>query len=83
MSTERVHAHTHTHTTHAHTHTPQNSIRHSLSLGQYFRKVDRKHGKKGFHWEVAAKKKAALDKEIEHFMKQEGLEMTSTHTGRW
>ena len=78
-----MYTHTHTHTLTPHMHTPQNSIRHSLSLGQYFHKVDRKHGKKGFHWEVAAKKKAALDKEIEHFMKQEGLEMTSTHTGRW
>jgi len=64
-------------------------VRHSLSLGQYFRKVERKdgyQGKKGFHWEVVPEKKAALDKEVERFMNEEGLvrvDMTASHAGMY
>ena len=64
-------------------------MRHSLSLGQYFQKVERKdgyQGKKGFHWEVVPEKKAALDKEVERFMREEGLvkiEMTAARAGRY
>ena len=66
-------SHTYTHT-HAHTHThTQNSVRHSLSLGRFFRKVERTGTKRGFYWEVVPGKKAALDKELERFMREEGL----------
>ena len=43
-------------------------------------------GKKGFHWEVVPEKKPALDKEVERFMNEEGLEkieMTATRAGRY
>ena len=76
------------HRTHTHTHT-QNSVRHSLSLGQYFRKVERKDGcrrKKGFHWEVVPEKKTALDRELEQFMGEEGfvkIEMAASCAGRY
>ena len=64
--------------------TTQNSIRHSLSLGHYFRKMEKggSQGKKGFHWEVIPKKRAALDREIERFMEEEGIAKTDITAGR-
>ena len=53
----------------------QSSIRHSLSFGQCFRKVERKGGyqpMKGLHWELVPDKKAALEKEMETFLLAEG-----------
>ena len=43
-------------------------------------------GKKGFHWEVVPEKKAALDKEVERFMNEEGfvkIEMTAARASRY
>ena len=69
-----------------HTHTCiQNSVRHSLSFSQYFRKVAKQHGyqgQKGFDWEVVPEKQAALDKEVEKFLQAEGrslIENPSTY----
>lgn len=53
----------------------QNCVRHSLSLGQYFRKVERTdgwHGKKGFHWEIIPDKRLSLDTELEKFLIEGG-----------
>ena len=54
--------------------TLQNSIRHCLSLGPYFRKtqVAGFHGKKGFQWEAVPDKLPALEQEIAKFLTEEG-----------
>ena len=52
----------------------QNSIRHSLSLGHYFRKVQSAsgyQGRKGCFWEFVPEKKANIVAEVERFLKQE------------
>lgn len=52
----------------------QNCVRHCLSLGQFFRKVERagEHtGMKGNYWEVIPGKKDMLDRDIELFMIEE------------
>ena len=52
----------------------QNSIRHSLSLGKYFRKVQSAsflEMQKGFLWEFIPQNKAAIMAEVERFLKQE------------
>ena len=55
----------------------QNSIRHSLSLGKYFRKVQSASGLplesgKGYFWEFDPQNKATIMSEVERFLKQEG-----------
>ena len=52
----------------------QNSIRHSLSLGPYFRKtqVAGFQGKKGFQWETVPNKQLTLNQEISKFLAEEG-----------
>lgn len=48
----------------------QNSLRHSLSLGHYFRKYnsDKLVTKKGHLWEVDPQRAAELDKEMYMFL---------------
>lgn len=48
----------------------QNSLRHSLSLGHYFRKYnsDKLVTKKGHLWEVDPQRSAELDKEMYMFL---------------
>lgn len=43
---------------------------------------DGSQGNKGFHWEVIPKKRAALDREIERFMKGKGKTKTDVTAGR-
>ena len=52
----------------------QNSIRHSLSLGKYFRKVKSSsclEMRKGFLWEFVPENKTAIMTEVQGFLKQE------------
>ena len=63
----------------------QSSIRHSLSLGSYFRKADANSsnqlfGKKGHFWEVVPDKQAMLDKEIASYFAQPHYDSTSLST---
>ncbi len=65
----------------------QNSVRHSLSLGQYFRKVERTpssgwHGKKGFHWEIVPGKNETLRTEVEKYLREEGRGLVENRTAK-
>ena len=58
----------------------QNSVRHSLSLGKNFRKVQSAsclQVRKGFLWEFVPQNKAAVMAEVERFLKQEEKELIS------
>ena len=62
----------------------QNSVRHSLSLNQCFRKVERTdgwQGKKGYFWEINPERKGTVEREIDKWLKEEGRHLTQNPNG--